>query len=121
MAEKESTRVWGERVASRYLEAMGYEVLKRHFTCKNGRADVIARQGDEIAFIRVAVRSSNGNGFAEIPLTSDLRRSCETAAARFMKDYMETDCILRFDTISILKLDEERSLIKHHVNALGMA
>ena len=121
MAEKESSRTWGERVASRYLESMGYEVLKQHLTCKNGRADVIARQDDEIALIRVVVRRDPGAGFAEIAPTAELRRSLETAAVRFLKDYDAADFIIRFDTISIIKLDEVRSLIKHHVNALGPA
>ena len=43
----------GEDAAVSYLESKGWEVLARNFRVRVGEIDVIARQGDTVAFVEV--------------------------------------------------------------------
>lgn len=111
----------GEEAASRYLEWMGYEILARNWRCNAGEADIIALEGDCIAFVEVKTRSNINKGFPEEAVTPEKRARYERIAAQFLRRYPGADLAVRFDVIGILALDDEKMLIKHHVNAFGAA
>ena len=71
----------GEEAAVRYLEAKGYEILKRNWYCRFGEADIIARDIDgTICFIEVKTRRSIEAGIPEESITRDKRRRYERIA-----------------------------------------
>ncbi|MGO9309978.1 MAG: YraN family protein [Spirochaetia bacterium] len=43
----------GEDAAASYLESRGWKVLARNFRTRQGEIDIIARQGDVVAFVEV--------------------------------------------------------------------
>jgi putative endonuclease len=43
----------GEDAAVAYLESRGWKVLERNFRVRAGEIDIIARQGDTVAFVEV--------------------------------------------------------------------
>src|SRR5208337_1195566 len=43
----------GEDVAASYLELKGWNVLARNFRTRVGEIDIIARRGDQVAFVEV--------------------------------------------------------------------
>ncbi len=52
----------GEKIVEEYLKKHGYVVLKCNYRTPFGEADIIARDGDEIAFVEVKTRASNAYG-----------------------------------------------------------
>ena len=52
----------GERLAAKYLKRCGYKIVERNFKCPFGEVDIIARQGDVLAFVEVKARSSEDYG-----------------------------------------------------------
>ena len=52
----------GEKIVEEYLKKHGYVVLKRNYRTPFGEADIIARDGDEIAFVEVKTRTSDRYG-----------------------------------------------------------
>ena len=111
----------GEQAASRYLEWMGYDIEARNWRCKAGEADIVARDEDCIVFVEVKTRSNVDKGFPEEAVTPEKRARYERIAAMFLREYSCADLAVRFDVIGILALSEDKMLIKHHVNAFGVA
>lgn len=46
----------GETVVCRYLEANGYEILRRNFCIRGGEIDIIAQNAEYLAFVEVKTR-----------------------------------------------------------------
>ena len=111
----------GEQAAARYLEWMGYDIEARNWRCKAGEADIVARDEDCIVFVEVKTRSNIDKGFPEEAVTPEKRARYERIAAMFLRKYSCADLAVRFDVIGILDLGEDKMLIKHHVNAFGVA
>jgi putative endonuclease len=52
----------GEKMVEDYLKKQGCTILKRNFRTPFGEADLIALDGDEIAFVEVKTRTSDTYG-----------------------------------------------------------
>lgn len=52
----------GEKLAEKYLKAHGCKILVKNYRTPFGEADIIASDGDEIAFVEVKTRSSDAYG-----------------------------------------------------------
>ena len=48
----------GENIATKYLERLGYTIIERNFSAKQGEIDIIAKDKDEFVFIEVKTRTS---------------------------------------------------------------
>ena len=48
----------GEDIAVNYLKDLGYEIIERNFSCRQGEIDIIARDKEEVVFIEVKSRTS---------------------------------------------------------------
>jgi len=112
-------------IAQRYLECSGYEVVEKDFNCPNGsKIDVVAWQDDELVIVSVVYRNTNNktdDGFPSERLTVGKIAKIERSAAMYLRQLEElpSNFIVRFDTISLLEVDEVHALVKHHVNALA--
>lgn len=111
----------GEDAAAHYLCLQGYEMLERNWTCPAGEADIIAEDGDYIVFCEVKTRSNLDKGFPCEAVTSKKRHKYELIAAWYLKDHDVLDRPLRFDIIDILVAAPDRAVIRHFVNAFGVA
>ena len=63
----------GDGVAGDYLEAKGYEIVATNYRCQWGEVDIIARDGDCLAFVEVRTRRSQEFGAPEESLSSRKR------------------------------------------------
>lgn len=52
----------GEKLVCAYLKAQGFEILEKNYRTPFGEADLIAKDGDELAFVEVKARSSDRFG-----------------------------------------------------------
>ena len=92
----------GERAACEYLHKEGYSLIERNWRCPFGEIDIIARDGDTLAFVEVKRRSRSGYGGAEGALTLHKQRRI-VAAARMYLSQVESDLPVRFDLVAIEK------------------
>lgn len=107
----------GEEAAVRYLEAKGYEIIKRNWYCRFGEADIIARDADgTICFIEVKTRRSVEAGIPEEAITREKRRRYERIALCYMMvdDEWDDSNDVRFDAIGICATGANRAMLRHH-------
>lgn len=109
----------GEDAAARFLERRGYDIVERNWKCAAGEADIIARDGDAVVFVEVKTRSNIEKGMPSEAVDAAKRDRYERIAALFLRDYDVVDVPVRFDIMSILTLDSERALIRHHLDAFS--
>jgi len=72
----------GEELAARKLEAMGYHIHERNWRCPLGEVDIVAKDGDVLAFVEVKTRRGRQFGTPEEAITpAKQARLIELAAA----------------------------------------
>lgn len=109
----------GERAAARFLEARGFEILERNWTCDAGEADIIARHEGDLVFVEVKTRSSLEHGLPDEAVDVAKRSRYERIAAYYLRDCDMVDVLVRFDVVSLLVVGGERALVRHHINAFS--
>lgn len=111
----------GEQAAVDYLLWKGYDIVERNWKCEAGEADIIAWDNDELVFIEVKCRTSLKRGLPEEAVTPEKRRRYERIAAYFLRGFDACNMPLRFDVIGILVVAPDECIVRHHVNAFGVA
>ena len=64
----------GEKLVEAYLKKQGMKILERNYRTPFGEADLIALDGEEIAFIEVKTRTSDVFGTPKEAIASDKQR-----------------------------------------------
>ena len=49
------------------------------------------------------------------------RRKYESLAAMYLQDHEYVDMAVRFDVVGLLVIKPDRALLRHHINAFGVA
>lgn len=111
----------GEDAAARFLERRGYDILERNWKCDFGEADIIARNEAAIVFVEVKTRTDEQLGLPEEAVGPEKRQRYERIAAAYLRDNETPEAEVRFDIIGILVVSSDRALIRHHINAWGVA
>ena len=83
-------RAWGRRgedLAHRYLRKRGYTIVARNYATRGltGEVDLIAWQGETLAFIEVKTRASNEFGEPDRAVNEEKRKRLRIAA----RDYAQ--------------------------------
>ncbi len=90
----------GEDAAIRLLEERGYVVLARNVRMPGGEIDVVAKDGDAIAFIEVKTRSNARYGSALAAVDARKRRTLRALAADWLQ-IAAPRARARFDIVTI--------------------
>lgn len=91
----------GEEEAVRFLQAQGFEVLARNYTIRGAELDIVAREGDVIAFIEVKRSDAmRGSLPRERVTVAKQRRICK-AALHWLQQAGAGDAPVRFDVVEI--------------------
>jgi putative endonuclease len=67
-----------------YLKEKGMQVMERNFRARGGEIDVIARDGDVLAFVEVRFREEDGHGLPEESVGPVKRRRIVSAARAYL-------------------------------------
>ena len=93
---------FGENRACEYLEESGYRVLERNFACRTGEIDIIALEGETIAFIEVKTRSSERYGLPAEAINRNKQNKLVTVALYYMQRNGYKNRMCRFDVMEII-------------------
>lgn len=107
----------GERVAEEFLRKLGCKILRRNWHCRVGEIDLIARDGDEVVFVEVKLRSSGDWGDPQEAVRSGKRRSICLAASEFADRNRLHGHTLRFDVVAVILPDGGAPEIRHYKDA----
>jgi ribonuclease HII len=95
---RKATGETGEALAAKHLSRLGWEILTNRFHCPVGEIDLIARDGEVLAFVEVKTR--HGSHAAE-SVTSRKRQRLTAAAEHYVLSNPH-DGPLRFDVVEVL-------------------
>ncbi len=79
----------GERVAALYLEQHGCKILAHNVRTRTGEIDLIAEEGEEIAFVEVKARRGTTYGTPEEAITPRKQIQLVNLADAFMSQQPE--------------------------------
>jgi putative endonuclease len=92
----------GEAQAARFLEAQGYVLLARNWRIREGELDIVAQEGDTLAFVEVKTRRTHTHGAGEESIDARKQQRLAQLAERFLAahpDLAYRQC--RFDVVVI--------------------
>lgn len=91
----------GEKIAKEYLISKGYKILEMNYKNRIGEIDIIAMDGDILAFIEVKTRTSYSYGYAFEAVDNRKQRKIINASMVYIKYKNLIDIQLRYDIIEV--------------------
>lgn len=102
----------GERLVAEYLKKQGYTLVKRNYKTPFGEADIVAQDGEELAFIEVKTRTSEDYGAPREAVGKEKqRRYYQIAKFYWLQSGEEPNA--RFDVAEV----NEEGKIEYYKNA----
>ncbi|MCX7827390.1 MAG: YraN family protein, partial [Verrucomicrobiae bacterium] len=98
----------GERAAARHLRRQGYKILTRRFAGKHGEIDLVAREGEVLAFVEVKTRASDEYGDAASAVDREKRRHLVSCAREYLRLLNNPRVPVRFDVVEVYLDDDAR-------------
>ncbi|HEU5262434.1 MAG TPA: YraN family protein [Gemmatimonadales bacterium] len=92
----------GEQQAIQYLLSRGWHIVAHRFRVGHKEIDLIARQGNLVAFIEVKSRRGSAFGSPLEAVTGAKRRELVTAARAWVDRYGRSSDVYRFDCIALV-------------------
>jgi putative endonuclease len=114
-AEPRERRQYGnaaEETAVGFLEARGWRVLARNWTCRYGELDVVAEREDVVCFVEVRMRSTAVWGDPAHTVSFAKQRRVVKAALHYLFAHELGERMMRFDVISVVGRGE-RATVEH--------
>ena len=104
----------GEQAAADFLQQQGYKICARNFRVPVGEIDIIARQGEVLAFVEVKTRHSNRYGTpAQAVNIHKQKKIIQTAQWFLRQKHLEDKCFCRFDVIEVYARAEGKWQVRH--------
>ncbi len=110
----------GEKKAARYLKQKGYKVVTANYRCQYGEIDLIAKHADILIFIEVKTRTSNDFGGPAAAVDRRKQQQISKVAHHYLVTHHNDDVDARFDVISILSPNGQKTEIEHITNAFDL-
>jgi putative endonuclease len=76
----------GEELAARELTARGYRIRERNWRCPGGELDIVAEDGDVLAFVEVKTRRGQEFGTPEESVTPTKQAKLVELAATYAQE-----------------------------------
>ena len=100
-----------ERIAGKYLEKHGYQIIEYNFYSRHGEIDIIAKHEGYLVFVEVKYRRDDGAGSPLDAVTIQKQRTISKCAMHYMKKNYLNDVPVRFDVVGIVA--NEVTLVKN--------
>jgi putative endonuclease len=101
-ARKQAIGRFGERVAARYLQALGMAILETNWTCKYGEVDIVARDGATLVICEVKTRTSTSHGTGLEAITGQKATRLRRLAAYWLAVHNVQPEAVRIEVVSVL-------------------
>lgn len=113
MAAKDRVGRTGEELARSWLERNGMEILDANWRCPVGELDIVALDGDELAFVEVKTRTSTAFGHPAESITREKLARLRRLAGSWLEAHEVHASGMRIDVVAILQRRGEPPLIEH--------
>ena len=91
-----------EKIASKYLEEQGLEILEYNYFSRMGEIDIIARENEYLVFVEVKYRKNNKKGSALEAVTYNKMKKICRACDYYLLTHGYSDAVsVRFDVVAI--------------------
>lgn len=110
----------GEKLAARALKRAGYTILNRNVYLGRYEVDIIAREGDTVAFVEVKTRRDDSIAKPEDNVTVEKQRRLSSAAAIYIANEDDPEMYYRFDIVSVLVPEKGRTKVVIYRDAFPM-
>lgn len=107
----------GEALACEYLRMSGYQILERNYRCQIGEIDIIASEGDALAFVEVRTKTSDAYGLPVETIRERKRAKLRQVAGHYLSERGPRGRCMRFDVVGILFREGEEPVIELIRNA----
>jgi putative endonuclease len=111
--QRQAVGAYGERVASRYLQAAGLVLLESNWRCGAGEIDLILRDGDELVFCEVKTRRTDTFGTPAEAVAPAKARRLRRIAACWLAERSIHPREVRFDVVAVLPQSRGASVVEH--------
>ncbi len=91
-----------ERIAGKYLEEHGYQIIEYNFYSRHGEIDIIAKHEGYLVFVEVKYRKDDSAGSPLDAVTVQKQRTISKCAMYYMKKNYLNDVPVRFDVVGIV-------------------
>ncbi len=98
--EKAQLGAAGEDTACEHLRRCGYRIVARNWRTRLGEIDIVARDGDVLAFVEVKTRRDGAFGGPEAAVGPAKRKRMIAVAGMFLSTH-RCELAARFDVVAI--------------------
>lgn len=97
---------WGEQMASRHYESLGYQILARNWHSRFGELDLVCARNDRIIFVEVKARQSLSFGSPEEALSKRQQLRIQRSALAFLQEKGLAELDWQIDFVAIERGDD---------------
>ena len=102
----------GEKLATKYLEQLGYKIIERNFRCRQGEIDIIAMYSGKLIFVEVKTRRSEKYGNPAEAVNGVKQKHMINAARYYLYKTGQENKFIRFDVVEV-KLKDGYYIVNH--------
>lgn len=99
---------YAENLAARHLRRQGYSILERNVRLGHLEIDIVARDGDTLAFVEVRSRVSGDPIPPEDTINDIKQRKLIAAAGWYLAKHKIEDTYCRFDVVAVTLPENEK-------------
>ena len=107
----------GEKLASDYLERIGYSILQLNFRCRYGEIDIIACNSECLVFCEIKTRKSSAPLHPSLSVNKAKGKRNRELASLYLMEHEDETRQPRFDVMSVILSDNHEGTIEHLENA----
>ncbi|GIG86559.1 YraN family protein [Plantactinospora endophytica] len=112
-AARQAVGAYGERCAVRHLVEAGLRVVARNWRCADGEIDIIAWEGDVLAFCEVKTRRSDTFGSAADAVVGRKAQRLRGLAAEWLRTSGAHPEQVRFDVVEVYPARRGPARVEH--------
>lgn len=109
----------GEELAAAFLGEQGYRIVARNYRCIYGEIDIVAWEGETLAFVEVKSRRTGDYGSPQLAVDRKKQDKISRVALHYLAEHRLRECRARFDVAAVL-LSPSQSRIELIRNAFEL-